>query len=112
MNIIKRHFKKFIVACFLLSFFSAYCVAHFVAQPKEGVAFSGAISWGIIGDPLHIEVVPNGYPIVGESWKIFVYNYSLSSGELALKACPNASVLVTVKLEEYARAHKLVYRLA
>jgi hypothetical protein len=108
MELIKKHFKKFLVIFFLLSFFSAYGTGYFVAQPKKGGVH--VFSQGLIvvsGDPLHIEVVPNGYPVVGESWTIFVYNYSLSSGQWALKACPNASVLVTVKAGDCPQSYNL-----
>lgn len=93
---------------FLSIFLIAYSIGYFVAQPKKGVITIFSRGFVLpVGDPLHLEVVPNGYPIVGETWIIFVYNYSISSNKLSLKACPNASVLVTVKLEDASRTYNL-----
>ena len=82
---------------FLLIFSSAYITGHFIAQPQKGIIWIYSNTVHVLGgDSLHIEVVPNGYPVVGESWTIFVYNHSFSLDQWVLKACPNASVLVRV----------------
>ena len=98
------------VSVFLLVFFSAYCISYFFAQPKKAIVRSEVISTGIVwfvGHPLHIEVVPKGYPVVGQSWTIFVYQYIISSDRLTLQSFSNSSVVVTLKRANYAQTYNL-----
>jgi len=99
------------VTVFLLAFLSAYCLGYFLTQPKKAIVSVGLSTAGwIIGAsevPLHIEVVPNGYPMVGQSWTIFVYEYSTSPGKFAFNSYPNSSVLAAVKLADHAQNYNL-----
>ena len=104
----RKHTKMFLTVAVLLVFLSAYCVGYFLAQPKKGgcrIGSRGQIIFVLA--PLHIEVAPKGYPVMGESWTVFVYEVTISSGKTTFKPYSNSSVVATVKFENYAQTYNL-----
>ena len=98
MRLVRDGIKLYFLIASLLAFFLGFTTG-FVLTPPPGKAvfWSGTIGWRI-APSLWLEVSPMGYPQVGQSWNIFLYEVDISSGTMNLRpSFPNSTVAVQLK---------------
>jgi hypothetical protein len=96
----KLHFLVVLIIVFLC----AYATGYFIAQPKTKMFIS---SYGRVRWPLYLEVSPLGYPVPGESWKIYVYETDATSGKITLQPAANSVVVVNVRIGNYGQIYNI-----
>jgi hypothetical protein len=87
-----------------VSAFAGYLLAMYKTEQSlriraSGVIVSNTLTVTVTRAPryLHIEVSPMAFPVLGQSWKIFVYSQNESSDYVYYTPQSNASVFVTAK---------------
>ncbi len=96
--------KTCIVATTLLALVCAYTVVLFLGQPGRTITVVSSFTQRVeVWGPLHIEVSPMGYPIIGQSWTIRVYTVEIVSNRVTLSPSSNSTVVVAVKYEGSGR---------
>lgn len=96
--------KLYFSVTLIIVFLCAYAAGYFIAQPKTNMFLSSS---GRIWLPLHLEISPLGYPVPGESWKIWVYEADRMLGNVILQPAPNSSVVVNVRIGNYGQTYNL-----
>lgn len=71
------------------------------------ISTTGVITFTPVHRYVHIEVSPMAFPVVGQSWKIFVYSQNETSGYTYYTQQQNASVVIYTKNGNQLRTYFL-----
>ena len=108
MRLVGDGIKLYFLIASLLAFFLGFTTGFLLTPPPgKAVFWSGVITWRYVPS-LWLEVSPMGYPQVGRSWNIFVYEVDISDGTMYLRpSFSNSTVVVQLKLGGFKQVYYL-----
>ncbi|MGD0495333.1 MAG: hypothetical protein ABSB28_04765 [Candidatus Bathyarchaeia archaeon] len=99
--------KILVIVTAMIAFLAGYIAVSYLGKPVRGgtyVIFSQTLRWI---NPLQIEVSPQGYPVIGESWTIRVYAVIIVSGNATFQPSHNSTVLAFVNVGGFMQTYNL-----
>ena len=107
---IENRIKKYVFAAILLGAIGGLTIGYSFGSPQKGEGYwlwSNTFNLYVYGK-IHIEVTPQEYPVLGQSWTIFVYSTNRTSEGISLTQLPNVTVAVSVNDNGNSKIYNLL----
>jgi hypothetical protein len=104
-----RRISIIMIIAALAAFIAGFLLAWYqsTTSSKGPIIISNTVTVIVKPRLVHIEVSPMAFPVVGQSWKIFVYSTNQTSDNVYYTPQPNASITVDAKNGNQAKTYFL-----